>query len=479
MREYNFDENKNMGETVRIDKIKMKLNEIEDFDDNIEDDSDSDDYDGFDDGYGETAKIPVINKSQKTSGYSNKKNNKHSKNSYINKSKIILIISVAILAVIVVMVSVALATKASKSSENAVLENTDCRYFYGVIVSVNENKLEVIDTDDGKTSMYSVGQDIAVTLEDGKNESTSYVSRGDIAYFGVSKETDEIVKIEYSNTVWEKAGFKNIEMDEGNRTISNGTVKYTYDDNSIFIYNGDFITAKDLCSEDVVTLRGIKNTVWSVNVEKYHGYIKLENVDKIEDAVITIDGKKVEFENNKAVVSAGTHSLGISGSNIDTLNVDIHITAGEVYSVDMASVQEKTGVLTLSVNIDDCIIIVDGKQVQKDSPVVLSMGTYTVSVSAEGYKTYTGTVEINEPLVQMSIEMEKIVQQKASLTFDSNPQGATVYADDFFIGVTPFITQLEYGDYKITFKKEGYSDYTTTTTVNEAEKSISVLLTEE
>ena len=136
-------------------------------------------------------------------------------------------------------------------------------------------------------------------------------------------------------------------------------------------------------------------------------------------------------------VSSGVHSLGISGDNIDTLNVDIHVPAGEVYSVDMASVQEKTGVLTLNVNVDNCIIVVDGKQVGKDTPVVLSMGSYPISVSAEGYKTYSGTV------------------------------------------VTPFTTQINYGDYDIAIKKEGYVDYNLSTTVNEEQKTISVLLTEQ
>ena len=80
----------------------------------------------------------------------------------------------------------------------------------------------------------------------------------------------------------------------------------------------------------------------------------------MENLSVTVDGEKIKFENNRAAVSSGVHSLGISGDNIDTLNVDIHVPAGEVYSVDMASVQEKTGVLTLNVNVDNCIIVVDG-----------------------------------------------------------------------------------------------------------------------
>ncbi|MEA4971584.1 MAG: PEGA domain-containing protein [Candidatus Metalachnospira sp.] len=480
MREYNFDENKNMGETVRIDDIKMKLNEMEELDDSIDDDSedieDNEDSDEYDD-FGETAKAPVISPSQKTGG--GKKSNKPTKNGHADRGKLILIIVVAILAVVLVMVSVALATRTGKNDADSAVENADYRYFYGVVVSVSENKFEVIDTDDGKTSMYTVGQNMTIKLENGKSAAGTSVSRGDIAYFGVSKETDEIQSIEYSDNIWEKNGFEDVEVNADNNTISNGTITYKFDDNAIFMYNGELIDAGDLCSEDVVTLKGIKEKVWAVSVEKYHGFIQLENVDKIEDAEITIDGKKIEFEDNKAAVSAGAHSLGISGSNIDTLTVDIHIAAGEVYSVDMASVQEKTGVLTLNVNVDDCIIVVDGKQVDKDSPVVLSVGTYKVSVSAEGYKTYNGTVEIDKPLVQLDIELEKIVQQKSALTVDSNPQGATVYANNAVIGITPFTAQVDYGEYKITFKKDGYEEYSVNTSVNEEQKSISVLLTEE
>jgi len=478
MREYNFDENKNMGETVRIDDIKTKLNEMEelenDEDDDYDMDDDSDDYDEYEDEFGTTAEAPAIIQSNKSS--LNKKN-KYKKNE-LDKSKIILIIVVAVLAIVVVMISVALATRTGKGND-ATVENTDCKYFYGVVVSVSENKFEVIDTESGKASMYSVGENMTVTLDGGKNAVGTSVSRGDIAYFGISNETDEIVSIEYSDSVWEKDNFKNIEVNQDNNTISNGEVTYNYDENTIFIYDGELIKASDLCSEDVVTLKGMKETVWVVEVDKYHGFIQLENTDKIEDAEITIDGKKVNFEDNKATVSAGSHSLGISGSNIDTLTVDIHIAEGEVYSVDMASVQEKTGVLMINANVDGCIIIVDGKQVDRGSPVVLSMGTYSISVSAEGYKTYSGTVEINEPLVQLNIDLEKLVQQKASLTINSNPQGATVYANNVVIGITPFTAQVDYGDYKITFKKDGYSDYSMDTSVNEEQKSISVLLTEE
>lgn len=488
MSEYNFDENKDMGETVRIDYIKAKLNEMEENpDNNSEDDYDDyEDYDEPDDSdytdydddeeeyYGETEEIPPVKSVPRGRGPNGGKKRKSE-----DKMRLILIVIVAVLAVAVIVAAVQLASGFRSNNTETSDGDVECDYFYGVVVSVDENKYEIINTEDGKTSLYAVSENLKVTLEDGSTAVGKTVSRGDIVSFGVSKDTDEIVSIAYTDNIWEKTGFENIDIDTSKNTISNGTTKYNYNDSTLFIYNGDFISADDLCSEDVVTLKGIRNTVWSVSVEKYHGYIQLNNIDKIENPEITIDGEKVEFDDDKTAVSAGAHSLGISGSNIDQLTVDIHIAAGETYAVDMASVQEKTGVLTVSVNVDDCIIIVDGKQVEKDSPIVLSMGTYNISVSAEGYKTYSSTIAVNEPLVEEKIILEKLVQPKAMLSVESNPAGASVYANDVLIGTTPFSAQIEYGDYRITFKKDGYSDYTINTSVNEEQKTISVLLNAE
>ena len=110
-----------------------------------------------------------------------------------------------------------------------------------------------------------------------------------------------------------------------------------------------------------------------------------------------------------------------------------------------------------------------------ESPIVLSMGTYNISVSAEGYKTYSSTIAVNEPLVEEKIILEKLVQPKAMLSVESNPAGASVYANDVLIGTTPFSAQIEYGDYRITFKKDGYSDYTINTSSIHSAYSIQYL----
>lgn len=463
MKEYNFDENKNMGETVRIDDIKTKLDELDNRDD-------------YDDDYGQTAEVtPVRRETAKHGGG----DSGHRKNGG-NKTFLYIIAAAAMVAVVAAAVIFAMkgigGTKEPDKNEQV---SEAAEYFCGVVVSVSDDRFEITNTESGKTAFYTIDSTAEIIRTDGRKTVYSSIVRGDIINIGLSEDTGEVVKVEYTDDVWEKKNFADVEVDTSAGTISNGVTSYEYDKNTLFIYNGDFIKDEDLNKEDVVTLKGVGDTVWTVTVEKYHGFIELQNTDRVENLSVTVDGEKIKFENNRAAVSSGVHSLGISGDNIDTLNVDIHVPAGEVYSVDMASVQEKTGVLTLNVNVDNCIIVVDGKQVGKDTPVVLSMGSYPISVSAEGYKTYSGTVDINEPLVEVDINMEKIEIKTASISVDSTPQGATVYANGAIIGVTPFTTQINYGDYDIAIKKEGYVDYNLSTTVNEEQKTISVLLTEQ
>ena len=477
MKEYNFDENKNMGETVRIDDIETRLEELDNRDDydDCDDYDDDDEYD-YDDDYGQTAEVtPVRRETAKHGGG----DSGHRKNGG-NKTFLYIIAAAAMVAVVAAAVIFAMkgigGTKEPDKNEQV---SEAAEYFCGVVVSVSDDRFEITNTESGKTAFYTIDSTAEIIRTDGRKTVYSSIVRGDIINIGLSEDTGEVVKVEYTDDVWEKKNFADVEVDTSAGTISNGVTSYEYDKNTLFIYNGDFIKDEDLNKEDVVTLKGVGDTVWTVTVEKYHGFIELQNTDRVENLSVTVDGEKIKFENNRAAVSSGVHSLGISGDNIDTLNVDIHVPAGEVYSVDMASVQEKTGVLTLNVNVDNCIIVVDGKQVGKDTPVVLSMGSYPISVSAEGYKTYSGTVDINEPLVEVDINMEKIEIKTASISVDSTPQGATVYANGAIIGVTPFTTQINYGDYDIAIKKEGYVDYNLSTTVNEEQKTISVLLTEQ
>ena len=234
MKEYNFDENKNMGETVRIDDIKTRLSELDDQD--YYDDDDDDGYDDFDD-FGRTAEVSPVRRGNERQGGGGQGRRGNGGN------KTVLYIIAAAVMVIVVAAAVIFAMNGGKSGEKPEEENVGetADYFYGVVVSVSDNRFEITDIQSGKTSFYTIDSTAEIIRSDGIKTVYSSIARGDIINVGVSKETGDVVRVEYTDEVWEKKNFADVEVDTAARTISNGVTSYSYDKNTLFIYNNDFM----------------------------------------------------------------------------------------------------------------------------------------------------------------------------------------------------------------------------------------------
>lgn len=147
-----------------------------------------------------------------------------------------------ILAAIAMVVFVFGAMLFVKSMENnkkdeEITEKAD-ESFFGVVASVSDNTFEIINTSNGKISFYTVGEDVVITKADGRKAAYTTIARGDIIEVGLSEETGEIITIDYTDEVWEKKGFKDLEIDTDKMTVSNGVSTYEYDKNTLFIYNG-------------------------------------------------------------------------------------------------------------------------------------------------------------------------------------------------------------------------------------------------
>ena len=226
MKEYNFDENKSMGETVRIDDIKLKLAQMEfeevsdeDYDD-FEEIDEPTPFDGDEPDKTETQPVtPVTPVRKKRSGNRGQggrppvKNRKNGGGS--NRFLIYIICAVVMVAVVVGAVVAALGSRKGDVEE----ETAEADGFYGVVESVSGNRFEIIDTENGEIGIYTVDSTVPVTREDGKLSSYSSVTRGDIVYIGTAKETGEVVSIEYTDSTWEIDGFDKPVVDLKEKTI--------------------------------------------------------------------------------------------------------------------------------------------------------------------------------------------------------------------------------------------------------------------
>ena len=103
-------------------------------------------------------------------------------------------------------------------------------------------------------------------------------------------------------------------------------------------------------------------------------------------------------------------------------------------------------------------------------------GDHTIALSLSGYRPFTTTTRV---LANTVSEVSAIlkpgtpVSAKGGLSVSSEPTGANVFLDNNFIGISPLtLNDVSTGSHVITFKLEGYADYSSTTQVNAGATSI-------
>ena len=97
-------------------------------------------------------------------------------------------------------------------------------------------------------------------------------------------------------------------------------------------------------------------------------------------------------------------------------------------------------------------------------------GDHTVALSLSGYQSYSTTTRVlSNTVSEVSaiLQPSTPVSAKGGLSVSSVPAGANVFLDNNFIGISPLtLPDVAAGSHVVTFKLEGYTDYSSTAQVN-------------
>ncbi len=175
-----------------------------------------------------------------------------------------------------------------------------------------------------------------------------------------------------------------------------------------------------------------------------------------EGNYVTLD-EKLEFRvPKKLFVPLGKHSLKYeyNGKNYETsffVNEGARITLN-IPAFAVIPIAEKYSV-NLSSFPDEALVFVDGSYVGR-TPINLRLekGYHVIRLEKDGYETYEKLLYLNED-TSMVVNLKR---GKSKVHFSSVPSGALVFINGENFGRTPLEIELEYGEYQITYIKEGY-----------------------
>lgn len=387
-----------------------------------------------------------------------------------------------------------------------------------IIVNRNEeeNTITFLNTQIGKN--YTLKYDGATEIHDKYNQgiSMSQIPLGEIADITFVKFSKRLNSIQVSAKAWSYSDIEKFEFGRNNQIMKIGDEEYKLYHKVPIMSNNVQGEMMDLNASDTLTVKGIDHTVYSITVDKGHGYLRLANDQYFIGGWIEVGQKVIQpiTENMLLVVPEGTYQVLLTNTRIEgTKQVTIE-RDGEL-ELDVGDIKPeeiKYGKILFSINPSTASLYVDGELQDYTNVVTLEYGIHQMIVKADGYKTITQYIKVGQEKATINVELEAMSDSKNSSDETTNtgadtdtnddslidantqssnntvtqsasaaalnkvyidsPEGAEVYFDSNYIGVAPTSFTKSAGTHIVSLRKTGYQTKSYTLQLDSTAKDI-------
>lgn len=359
----------------------------------------------------------------------------------------------------------------------------------GVIKSIEGSSIEVFDIEKKQNVSAEVESVTQVTDAYGKPIPESALQVGEIVQLVYEPKKEQLTSISKYMQAWTKSDMKTVKIDRSNRGLMIGQNLYKYNDYTVIVNAEDEpINSHQVGDYDVLELKGIDDTVYSIKVLEAQGYLEISHLP-VNEGVLEIDINRqipIGSITTPVPIGKGIHKIVIRIPGYEPMVTEISVEAGETFTLDLSETQQAYTVLTVQVLNTGVqyTITIDGVQYAQNEQIKLPVGSYSAQVTAEGYHPWEQTIHLTEPHMNLQVALQSIApeadkeeensttedtgsstndqaENTHKVTISTEPTGAKVYIDGAYKGETPYKTDLDLGKYTVTLEQEGYETYET------------------
>ncbi len=274
---------------------------------------------------------------------------------------------------------------------------------------------------------YNGGTDITDKYD--KIMSMSQIELGCMVDASYERYSNKLLNMNISKIAWKYPNVNNISINATDRIMKIASNKYKYTDNISILDGNEFIPASKLAEQDVLTVWGNEETIWSVIVTKGHGTVKLEHYEDYLGDLISIGYESMQqiTKDFKLLVREGTFNLTVENGRYSATK-SVTVERNQVTYVSLADLGPdglKLGEVTFKVTPTGADLYIDGKLTGYLDPVELNYGNHMITAALGGYTTYKGTITIDSNRKTISINLpEAESDKKASASENSDTASA-------------------------------------------------------
>lgn len=351
-----------------------------------------------------------------------------------------------------------------------------------------EGTVTLLNLDVGRTYTLSVEGTSNLFDKYGEAVSLEQIVPGDIVDVTFLRSKKRLNTMQLSPNSWINASASRYEIDLKRREVTIGDDVYKLTADTIYLSQGMRIEAMDLNPADVLTFKGLGSSILSINVERGHGYLRLQNDESFIGGFMEIGQSTIRRieEDMLLTVPEGNYQVNISkrgggGTKQVTIRRDEE-TSLDIGDLEVPEAQYGTVLFTL--NPSQAKLYIDGEKADPSEPVNLEYGIHQLIVRSNGYKTITTYIRVAQPSGGLDITLDavdddednddqekkdKLAQYKV---FVDAPENAEVYLDGNYVGIAPMSFVKTDGSHIITLRRSGYETRSYTVSIDSEYKDI-------
>ena len=368
-----------------------------------------------------------------------------------------------------------------------------------VIKQINQSKETIVFYNLVRERSYTLNYNGATGLYDkyGSAISMEQVKEGDIVDITFLKSKKMLASLKMSESSFCLTDVDRFDINEKKKEITIGENTYRFEDELLIFSKGKQVELMDINQVDTLVVQGIDRTVYSISIDKGHGYLRLKNDEYFWGGWIEVGQEIIRpiEEDMLLVVPEGKYEVVLSTKGI-TETKTVSIKRDKETELDIGGLKtedkKKFGTLLIAVRPDSATVYIDGEEADISVPCKVEYGIHQLMAKAEGYQTVTQYIKVGQESAGIEIVMEKETEGTVSanstsgtvsgnntvtasggkLTIDA-PDKVEVYLDGSYVGITPISFAKTAGIHVITLRASGYETKSYTinienTTTNES-----------
>ena len=332
----------------------------------------------------------------------------------------------------------------------------------GMVTASNtfaQRSITVLGLESSRTENFNLTDTTSIQDRRGRPIGFAEITPGRIVDLTFDADTRDLSAISISVDAWEQQP-SNFIINLDDATVTVGNRVYTYSSRTLVLNRGEPHSIHLINSEDVITMIGYDDKIWSIRVDSGHGFIRFANADRVVGGTVTVGNSihtTLDGDRPLAVVE-GTHRIIVNGQNIDPFIADVVVRMGQTVEVNLAEMAMRHGALQLLLNEPEASIFINGEAAELENTLIeLEFGEHLLRVEMPGFIPIQQEIEITQAFTRLELNLVPDVSS-AEILIETFPSDAQLFLNGAFIGNSPLVHEIEFGSSTIIARRAGHED---------------------